>query len=184
VHRFLRRPPESVVVNCLNSECLHTLPGHTSTIRCLAMTASGTVISGSRDTTLRVWNISSDTCHYVLEGHTDTVRCVVAQGMDIVSAGYDNLVKFWSLSSSVCLHTSDDNEEKIFSLAFLKAGRVVASGSLNGDVFLYNVLSHSVLGRAGYTYTPIFGAGVKNRMLILPLFPIATMPIELPNSAA
>lgn len=41
------------------SESVHTLRGHTSTVRCLKMSDANTAISGSRDTTLRVWDIKT-----------------------------------------------------------------------------------------------------------------------------
>ncbi|MCJ1243938.1 hypothetical protein MMC30_001135 [Trapelia coarctata] len=114
------------------------------------MTGSGTVVSGSRDTTLRVWNVSPSSDPYVLEGHKAAVRCVVAQGSRIVSAGYDNLVKFWRLGSSECEYTSDASAEKIYSLALLKGGDVAVSGSLDGSIHLYDIVSLSVLGKIGY----------------------------------
>jgi len=152
VHIYLHSGHQSIVCCGLivsNSECLHTLPGHTSTIRGLAMPSADIVVSSSRDTTLRVWNVESGSCLHVLEGHTEAVRCVFAQGDHIVSGGYDKLVKSWSLSSGQCLSTSDANEERIYCMAGLKGGTMVACGSLNGRVCLYDVLSLVVRGTTG-----------------------------------
>lgn len=143
-------PPElCLLFLCLDSECLYTLPGHTFTIRGLAMPSADTVVSGSRDTTLRVRNVESGRCLHVLEGHTETVRFVFAQGDHIVSGSYDKRVKSWSLSGGQCLSTSDANEERIFCMARLKRGTMVACGSLNGRVCLYDVPSLSVRGTLG-----------------------------------
>ena len=38
------------------------------------------VVSGSRDATLRVWNIDSGQCLHVLMGHVAAVRCVQYDG--------------------------------------------------------------------------------------------------------
>jgi hypothetical protein len=38
-------------------ESMHTLQGHTSTVRCLTLVNKNTAVSGSRDATLRVWDI-------------------------------------------------------------------------------------------------------------------------------
>lgn len=149
-----RRPPEHcfLLINRSNSEWLHTLPGHTSTIRGLAMANADTVVSCSRDTTLRVWDVESGSCLRVLEGHMDAVRCVVAQGDHIISGGYDKLVKSWSLASGQCLSTSDANEERIYCMAGLNEGAMVACGSLNGRVCLYDVPSLSTRGQTGYQF--------------------------------
>ena len=39
-----------------------------------------TVISGSTDRTLRVWNAESGECVHTLYGHTSTVRCMHLHG--------------------------------------------------------------------------------------------------------
>ena len=51
------------------------------------------VVSGSRDNTLRLWNIVSGECVGVLLGHLAAVRCVCFDGKKIVSGSYDNTVK-------------------------------------------------------------------------------------------
>ncbi len=51
------------------------------------------VVSGSRDATLRLWDISSGECLHVLIGHVAAVRCVQYDGRLIVSGAYDYMVK-------------------------------------------------------------------------------------------
>lgn len=48
---------------------IYLLRGHTSTVRCLKMSDKNTAISGSRDTTLRIWDLTTGTCRNVLVGH-------------------------------------------------------------------------------------------------------------------
>jgi F-box and WD-40 domain protein CDC4 len=49
-------------------QAVHMLRGHTSTVRCLKIAPargpgqSDLAISGSRDTTLRIWDITKGTC--------------------------------------------------------------------------------------------------------------------------
>jgi len=61
------------VWNADTGYCMHTLYGHSSTVRCMDMHDS-TVVSGSRDGTLRVWDTSSGNCLHVLVGHLAAVR--------------------------------------------------------------------------------------------------------------
>ncbi|CAF4885758.1 unnamed protein product, partial [Rotaria socialis] len=62
----------------------HVLYGHTSTVRCLALHGD-IVVSGSRDATVRVWNIRTGGRLHMLSGHTAAVRCVCYNGKYVVS---------------------------------------------------------------------------------------------------
>lgn len=63
------------------------------------------VVSGSRDATLRVWDIEQGSCLHVLVGHLAAVRCVQYDGKLIVSGAYDYMVKIWHPSArSACTH--------------------------------------------------------------------------------
>ncbi|XP_017165832.1 F-box/WD repeat-containing protein 7-like, partial [Poecilia reticulata] len=60
-------------------QCLRTLTGHSGGVWCSQM-AGATVISGSTDRTLRVWDAESGECVHALYGHTSTVRCMHLHG--------------------------------------------------------------------------------------------------------
>ena len=63
------------------------------------------VVSGSRDATLRVWDIVDGECLHVLIGHVAAVRCVQYDGRLIVSGAYDYMVKVWNPEREECIHT-------------------------------------------------------------------------------
>ncbi|KAL2271794.1 hypothetical protein VTJ83DRAFT_1165 [Remersonia thermophila] len=117
--------------------CLHTLRGHTSTVRCLKMSDANTAISGSRDTTLRIWDIKAGVCKNVLVGHQASVRCLEIKGDIVVSGSYDATAKVWSISEGRCLHTLQGHYSHIYAIAF--DGQRVATGSLDTSVRIWNV---------------------------------------------
>ncbi|KAL2164664.1 hypothetical protein VTH06DRAFT_3881 [Thermothelomyces fergusii] len=117
--------------------CLHTLRGHTSTVRCLKMSDANTAISGSRDTTLRIWDITTGLCKNVLVGHQASVRCLEIKGDIVVSGSYDATAKVWSISEGRCLHTLTGHYSHIYAIAF--DGQRVATGSLDTSVRIWNV---------------------------------------------
>ncbi|MCJ1478163.1 hypothetical protein MMC13_006839 [Lambiella insularis] len=124
------------VWNMATGASVHTLRGHTSTVRCLKMSDASTAISGSRDTTLRIWDIPSGTCRAILMGHQASVRCLEIHGDLVVSGSYDTTAKIWSISSGQCLRTLHGHFSQIYAIAF--DGVKIATGSLDTSVRIWN----------------------------------------------
>ena len=74
------------------------------------------VVSGSRDATLRVWDIETGQCLHVLMGHVAAVRCVQYDGRRVVSGAYDFMVKVWDPETETCLHTLQGHANRVYSL--------------------------------------------------------------------
>lgn len=117
--------------------CIHTLYGHTSTVRCMHLHKNKyvfyapivcscyasnccRVVSGSRDATLRVWDIETGECLHVLVGHMAAVRCVQYDGRLVVSGAYDYMVKVWNPEREECLHTLQGHTNRVYSLQVSK----------------------------------------------------------------
>lgn len=96
-----------------------------------------TAISGSRDTTLRVWDIEKGLCKHVLVGHQASVRCLEIHGDLVVSGSYDTTARIWSISEGRCLRTLQGHFSQIYAVAF--DGKRVATGSLDTSVRVWNV---------------------------------------------
>ncbi|KAL2202130.1 WD40 repeat-like protein [Sarocladium strictum] len=124
--------------------CLHTLRGHTSTVRCLKMADENTAISGSRDTTLRIWDIKTGLCKNVLVGHQSSVRCLEIKGDIVVSGSYDTFAKVWSISEGRCLQTLQGHYSQIYAIAF--DGKRVVTGSLDTNVRIWDHTTGECLG--------------------------------------
>lgn len=93
-------------------------------------------MSGSRDTTLRVWDVTTGRCEHVLTGHVAAVRCVQYDGRRVVSGGYDYMVKVWDPETEVCLHTLQGHTNRVYSLQF--DGAFVVSGSLDTSIRVWD----------------------------------------------
>jgi len=64
------------------------------------------IVSGSSDSTVRVWEVATGQQVRVLEGHTNWV-CSVAWSRDgqyIVSGSLDKTVRIWEADVQVCTH--------------------------------------------------------------------------------
>ena len=80
-------------------KCEQVLRGHTSTVRCIQSVGYKTVVSGSRDTTLRVWDLEKGVSTKVLVGHSSSVRCLAVHGDLVVSGSYDYTAMVYFLLS-------------------------------------------------------------------------------------
>jgi F-box and WD-40 domain protein CDC4 len=81
-------------VKLTNRSCIHSLAGHESTIRCLKVLDRRPIaVSGSRDKSLRVWDIHRGVLLRQLVGHSGSVRCVEIAGNMAVSGSYDNTAR-------------------------------------------------------------------------------------------
>ena len=89
--------------------CLKTLRGHEGAVTTLSMEGNK-VISGSLDSTIKLWDLESGLCSRTLdwmssEGHTGVIRCLQADSWRIVSSSDDKTLKVWKLDSGERLVT-------------------------------------------------------------------------------
>ncbi|KAG9039423.1 SCF ubiquitin ligase complex subunit cdc4 [Tulasnella sp. JGI-2019a] len=81
------------------------LRGHVNAVRALAVHGR-TIVSGSYDTTVRVWDLVTGESKFVLTGHTQKVYSVVIDHMrkQTCSGSMDGTVRIWSLKDGSTRH--------------------------------------------------------------------------------
>ena len=83
---------------CYEDPCVAVLRGHTNDVSSVAKLNETTIISGSSDNTVRVWDLGSKSCVEVLRGHTMSVHSVAKfNETTIISGSKDNTVRVWDL---------------------------------------------------------------------------------------
>lgn len=140
-----------------NSLTLYVLRGHTSTVRCLKVIHNRPIaISGSRDGTLRVWDVQRGRMLRVLSGHAGSVRSLDVCGNQAVSGSYDGTCRvcrtvdlhhilalisgqLWDMDTGECLQVFRGHFNQIYAVAF--DGKIIASGGLDTTVRVWDALT-------------------------------------------
>ena len=81
---------------------LKTLPAHNDVVTALDFDMPfGTMVTASRDDTVRVWDLNLGRCMGFLEGHTASVRCLQVEDNIVATGSTDASIRLWDLSKSV-----------------------------------------------------------------------------------
>ena len=155
----------------------HVFRGHTSTVRCLQIlmptkvseTAGGRsimmpkqplIITGSRDSNLRVWHLpragdpmfiqeNDDDLNpffiRALTGHQHSVRAIAAHADTLVSGSYDCTVRVWKISTGETVHRLQGHTQKVYSVVLDNDRNRCISGSMDNMVKIWSLDTGSVL---------------------------------------
>jgi WD40 repeat protein len=120
------------------------LQGHADQVTAMLALDRGRVISGSMDTTLRVWDVATGASLQTLTGHSDKVWAVVAlDGRRVVSRSWYEL-QVWDIATGATLRSLTGHTGSVTALAALDAQRVI-SGSKDGTLSLWEIASGECL---------------------------------------
>lgn len=154
--------------------CTQVFQGHTSTVRCLVilkptkigethdgqpimMPKEDLIITGSRDSTLRVWKLPKpndrsiiqtgasandhDNPYFIraLTGHHHSVRAIAAHGDTLVSGSYDCTVRVWKISTGETVQRLQGHSQKVYSVVLDHARNRCISGSMDNMVKVWSL---------------------------------------------
>jgi len=127
---------------------LRTLEGHRDAVYSVAFDPQGgTLASGSRDSTVKLWEVRSGKLLRTLEGHKDAVDSVAfdPQGGTLASGGHDSTVKLWDARSGELLHTLKGHSSAVTCVLFDPQTGALASGSTDSTLKLWDARSGKLL---------------------------------------
>lgn len=95
------------------------------------------IISGSDDSTLKVWSVSSGECLLTLTGHTGGVWCSQLEDNIICSGSTDRTIKVWDVHSGQNLQTLYGHSSTVRCLSMFN--KVCVSGSRDATLRVWDV---------------------------------------------
>ncbi|BAG03646.1 hypothetical protein [Microcystis aeruginosa] len=117
------------------------LEGHKDFVTSVNFSPDGkTLVSVSRDNTIKLWNVETGEEIRTLKGH-DGVQSVnfSPDGKTLVSGSWDNTIKLWNVETGEEIRTLKGHNGPVNSVNFSPDGKTLVSGSGDKTIKLWNV---------------------------------------------
>ncbi len=100
-----------------------------------------TLVNGSYDKTIKIWNIASGQLIRTLQGHSGLVNSVAISpdGRTLVSGGGDKTIKIWNIASGQLIRTLQGHSGLVNSVAISPDGRTLVSGSHDQTIKIWRL---------------------------------------------
>jgi WD40 repeat protein len=144
--------PAGSSVSVLAGAFRRNLVGHTSWVSALTGLQGGRLASGSKDGTIKLWNLTTATVEATLHAHSTRVTALAAlPGKRLASASLDGTIRFWNVAGTEFEQALDKHERSVRTLLLLPDGRM-AAGTDDGIIGLWNVAARRLETKlAGHT---------------------------------
>jgi len=157
------------------------LKGHTNWVTCIATSAENpdTIISGSRDKTLCIWQITRESegnygvPRRSLTGHSHFVQdiAVSSDGQFALSGSWDGTLRLWDLNFGTTTRRFVGHTKDVLSVAFSADNRQIVSGSRDKTIKLWNTLGECKYtieehGHTEWVSSVRFSPNTQNPMIV------------------
>lgn len=139
----------------LSASYTHDLKGHSDSVNAIAFHQNGRILaSGSTDTTVCLWEISSDLKqfrNFAILPHRREVLCVAfhPEKYIMASGGLDNSIQLWripqGLTSDVSLLATLNGQSYVNNIIFHPNGQTIVSSSSDKTSMIWNLHSDETL---------------------------------------
>lgn len=126
---------------------IRILEGHTGQVTSVAISSDGKIaVSGSRDKTVRVWDLQTGQTRNVLKGHFNDVESVAftPDGMTIIFGSVDSTLRIWNLLTNEIRTIFIGQLINVRSVAISPDCQTVLLGCTDGIVRICNILTGEI----------------------------------------
>ncbi|HET8911379.1 MAG TPA: NB-ARC domain-containing protein [Ktedonobacteraceae bacterium] len=123
------------------------LHGHSGGVYSLAFTPnSRSLLSGSEDGTLRMWNLERGQCIHILQGYAVSLFDIAwsPDGKSIASAGSNALVTIWEGEGLNSLRRLSGHRSLVYGVGWSPDGKLLASSGLDNTVCLWDAATGEI----------------------------------------
>lgn len=124
------------------------LTGHTSVVASLAISADGlTLASGSRDRTIKLWQLQTGALQHTLTGHKQRVISVAfsADRQLLASGSEDCRIKLWQVDNGRVVGELSGHLGAVYAVAISPDSRRLVSSSWDRTIKIWHLQTHQVL---------------------------------------
>jgi WD40 repeat protein len=108
-------------------------------------------VSGSRDRSIKIWNVGNSTLIKTLNAHTSDVLCMLTAPSKgyLVTGSADHTIKVWSLGIQQCIQTLTGHNDNVTCLDFFDQSNseLLVSGSIDKSIRLWSLRNGECLAR-------------------------------------
>ena len=125
-----------------DTELIRTIKGHTAAVRALAVTADNQqIISGSRDNSIKFWNLDTGKEIFTLTGHTEEITslAITNDSNKLISASEDNTIKIWNLTTKTEIFTLTEHTAPVTSVVITLDEKEFISSSDDGTIKIWDL---------------------------------------------
>jgi len=99
------------------------------------------VVSGSKEGSIKLWDIHKQRSIKTFTGHTNSVNsvCFSPDGKYILSGSLDATIKLWDIQTGKCVRTFEAHKSSVNSVCFSSDGKFAISGSSDGTIIFWDV---------------------------------------------
>ncbi|MEK6699665.1 MAG: caspase family protein [Nitrospirota bacterium] len=147
-----------------NGRAVRTLGGHVDSVISVSFSPDGKfALSGSWDTTVRLWNVSTGMLVRTLKGHINDVTAVTfsPDGKFALTGSSDKTIKLWDVRTGTSIKTFSGHSDEVKAVSFSPDGRFALSGSKDKTARLWDVA-------AGVETRRFLGHGGVNAVVFSP----------------
>ena len=121
---------------------VRTFSGHEEGVTTIAVTSDDKyIVSGSKDCTIRIWDLDTGEQIRVLQGHENSVNALAltSDDMYIISGSSDDTLRIWNLETGEQIHVLQGHENSVYAIAVTSDDRYIVSGSKDCTIRIWNL---------------------------------------------